>query len=193
MADTGITPVSRFRRKRRSRRSRRNRSTPLWLVTIVVLVALLVLVGTAGLVINHYRPQWIRSLGINTGSGGGTGTTVPAHTSAGPEAGTRAALVTPATSTPTSATFDVHARAFLVGVTAVGGPAWVQATLAHQSTPAFAGVLQPGQSKAFLVGEALTLQLGSRAAQVSVAVGPHKVASYVPSEAPFNLTYQTTR
>jgi transcriptional regulator with XRE-family HTH domain len=188
LADTGVsTAVPRDPPVRP-----KQRRSLLWLRVVVSFVAVLVLIGAAGLIVNHYKPEWIHKLGITSAPVIGTPATSASgttHTSA-PKAAPPA--VTQSSSSSTAATYDVHAAAFQVDVVATGGASWVQATNAQGDTPAFAGVLNPGERKVFNVNQSLTLQIGSRAGHVYVAVGKRLVSVFVPTVAPFLITYQAT-
>ncbi len=188
LADTGVS--SAIPRERPPRPSKPRR--PLfWLRTVVIVVAILVLVGAAGLIVNHYRPEWIHKLGITSAPV----TSPPSHTTGGtaptPTGKTPPPTVTQSSASAAAATYDVHAGSFQVGVVATGGPSWVQVTNADNGSPAFAGVLNPGERKVFNVDHSLTLQIGSRAGHVYVAVDKKLVSVFVPQVAPFLITYQS--
>ncbi|MHB8220193.1 MAG: helix-turn-helix domain-containing protein [Acidimicrobiales bacterium] len=109
---------------------------------------------------------------------------------------------------PNTATFLVKAPSFTVKVAVASSDSWVQATgqaTGQATVPAtgagagaptsssvlFSGVLTGGQSKVFTVQNALTVQIGSIAAQVYVSVGSTPVGSYDSTVAPFTMTFQT--
>ena len=184
VADTGVTSAVRVRRRRR------RPGAPLLLRLVVAVVALLVVVGAAGLAVNHYRPQWLRHLGIDTGS---TTPTTGATSGAGGSSRSAGAVPAPvharfslASTTSTGATFVVRSPAFEVNVAAVGGEAWVQ----QSGTSGM--LLTEGQSKVFPARQALTIEIGSKAAHVYVLVDKKIVGFYFPTIAPYTLNFRST-
>ena len=92
---------------------------------------------------------------------------------------------------PGAATFAVRAKSFVVTISAVNGPTWVDAELSGSSSPLFEGILDAGGSKPFIVHGSLAVEVGSSAARVAVEVGSKQVASYVPPAAPFSMRFQS--
>ena len=87
--------------------------------------------------------------------------------------------------------FAVRAPSFTVNVKAVGGEAWVEASSTSGAPPLFAGILSPGETKSFAAHQSFTLAIGSRAANVSVTQGKKLFGVYVPTVAPYTLTFHS--
>ena len=191
IADTGVTAAVPGVRRRTPGRHRTG--PPVGLRVLVVFLALAVLVGVAGLLVHKFRPSWLQTIGITHPQQSATTTTAATsrhtHTST-PTTVAKQAVFKIASTTPTSATFDVSATSFAVQVVAVGNASWVQANAPSQTTPLYSGILQSGQSKSFVVQHSLTMQIGSAAAHVFVSVGKQNVGFYVPSVAPFTMNFQ---
>jgi len=203
LADTGVTPAV-VGRPHRPRRPARDRA-PLWLRLVVGVVVLAILVAVAGLVIQEVQPSWLRSLGIthghtgntgttgggvNTGEGGGTATTATtarssSTTSTQPASGNLKLTTTG----PTTASFGLKGPTANVAVAAVGSPSWVQVTAPTQTAPLFSGILQPGQQQSFPVHQSLVVEVGSAAAHLSVTEGGKPAGTYVPTVAPYTITF----
>jgi cytoskeletal protein RodZ len=211
--DTGVTPAyapSHYRG--------RPRSTGI-LVFMVVVVLLLVLVGSAGLAINHWKPQWLAAAHLphsgyapaglllstvsttttqpptSTTAAHGAATHVTTTTAHGTSRGhtsTTTALVSVASTSSEAATISVRSPTFTVTVAAVGGASWTQVTDNQHQAPIYSQTIQSGQSQTFSATQALTVEVGSSAAQLTVNIGGKPVgAPYVPQNAPFTITYQT--
>ena len=193
LADTGVTPAV----TGPPHRPRRRAGAPLWLKGVITLVVLAILVAAAGLIIQEVQPSWLRSLGIthgpgNTtgGSGGETTTTTSARSTSTtstqpPSSGT----LKPVSTTATAATFDLKTPTATVVVTAVGNPSWVQVTTSGQPGPLFSSILQTGQSQSFPVHQSLIVEIGSSAAHLSVTSAGKSLGAYVPTVAPYTLTF----
>ncbi len=165
--------------------------TPLLLRAAVVVVALAVVVGAAGLVIDHYQPSWLRSLGIThtttppgTGSSG-TGTGSTRHRSSATS--TTVPQFTVGTATATGVTLSVRAPTFTTQLVAVGGEAWAQVAAVAGSQPLFAGIMTAGQSQTFTDQHDLVVNIGSKAAHLFVSVHGKTVGFYLPQVAPFTI------
>jgi hypothetical protein len=189
--------------------------TPVLLRLLVALVALALVVGVAGLLIHHFEPRWLSSIGItakspatasppgtSTASPPGTSTASPASTPkrSGTTGGSKTKSTGKATMTvdktsSSSATFVVTAPTFTVKVAVPSSDSWVQvkgpATSPTTSSVLFSGLLTAGQSKSFVVQSKLTVTIGSVAALISVSVGNTLVGSYDSTVAPFAMTFQT--
>ncbi|HVX20808.1 MAG TPA: helix-turn-helix transcriptional regulator [Acidimicrobiales bacterium] len=204
LADTGVAPAVTgppHRPRRRDRRSDRRDGAPLWLKGVVTVVVVAILVAAAGLIIQEVKPSWLRSLGITHapaggsggssggGSGGGNTTTSSPRstTSSAPPSGS--GTLKPATTTATTATFDLRGATPTVAVAAVGNPSWVQVTATGQADPLFSGILQAGQTQSFPVHQSLVVEIGSSAAHLSAAAAGKDLGSYIPTVAPYTLTF----
>ena len=193
--DTGLTAAVGPVRPAPERPRPRRTGTPWALRIVVVLVALAVLLGVAGLFVNLYEPNWLHKIGIGHAKTAGT-------SGAGKTTTTAATKITSATmsvknTSPSTATVTVKAKVYLVSVTAVGGPCWMQATAtpgpgATPGAPLFAGVVTAGQSKDFFVKVPVTLETGSTAAQAAVLVGKRTLGTFRPTAAPFTVTFRAT-
>lgn len=184
VADTGPVPTVAAPRPARS---------PLLLRLAVGLVVLAIAVGVAGLVVDHYRPGWLRTLGLIHGS------TPPAASTGGHTAGhhahTPTTTDTPTTTqafsvgqtSPTGVALSVRAPTFTTQVAAVGGEAWVQVDNASGGPPLFAGILAAGQTQTFSHQHALVVNIGSKAAHLFFSVGGKTVGYYLPQVAPFTI------
>ncbi len=183
MADTGKTPAV-----------RQGDGFGMAAVRAAVVVALvLVLIGTAWLVLNRVRPQWLARLRLpytsqgaiapSPGSGGGTGTI---GTTAAITAAPSMHLVS---ATGTQATFSVTSPRFEVQISASGGETWVQATGPLSTAPSYEGVLKNGQSQVVPANHQLVVRIGSIAARIAVRVDHHLIGTYVPPGAPFMMTF----
>ncbi len=178
VADTGSTPAVKSKR----RRDGEHPSIGMALLrATVVVVAALVVVSAAGLVVNHYRPQWLRTLHLPHST---PPTTVPVPPQpAGP--------VFAVTSTnSTGATMSIRASLFMVSVSAGGGESWLEANDADHLVPIYAGILQEGQTQSFTVENALTVQVGSTAGRVVVQVNGKTVGFYFQPAAPYTMTFR---
>ena len=180
--DTGVQPAV------PSPPVRRRRGAPIVLRAVVAVVAVLVVLGVAGLVVNHYRPSWLHHLGINPSSATPSGSTPTTAGSSTTTPAPPALTVGPATAS--GVTFTVRAPSYTVNVKAVGGDAWVEATSGSGATQ-FAGILPAGTLKSFPNQQQFTLDIGSKAATVSVTRGSKLLGVYVPSVAPYTLTFHS--
>lgn len=182
VADTGPVPAVTSPSVARS---------PLLLRVAVGLVALAVVVGAVGLVIDHYRPSWLRSLGIThttappgngSAAGGAAGTTH--HRTI---ATTTVPQFTVGATTATGVTLSVRAPAFTAQLVAVGGEAWAEVAAAAGGQPLFAGIMAAGQSQTFTNQHDLVINIGSKAAHLFVSVKGRTVGFYLPQVAPFTI------
>jgi hypothetical protein len=57
--------------------------------------------------------------------------------------------------------------------------------------PEFEGILQSGQTHLATANHQLTVQIGSTAARLAVEVKNRVIGTYVPSGAPFTITFTT--
>jgi Helix-turn-helix domain len=174
------------------------RRIPLVVQALVGAVAVAVVVAVAALVVDHVRPDWLRSLGI------GRSTSPPATTEAArarhtgssthPGSSTHAgSVVRPSPTSPSTATVTVGTTPFEVRVTAVGGESWVEVTEPTASSPLFAGILKAGQSHALTVDRSATVEVGSVAGRMSiVAASKTLLSTFEVPAAPYSVTFQST-
>ncbi len=183
--------------------------TPRVLTVLVGLVAFLIVVGGAALVEHDHVNQWFHdaksttahwydnakvAVGITSTKGHHSATTTPTstHTStpttAKPAGKTALVKVVPDPS-GLAATFNVRAGSFTVKILAENGPSWVQAIEVGNPKPVFAQMLAAGQSHIFAVSSPTTIQTGSGAGRAYIYKGFTLIKSYVPSKAPFTMTF----
>lgn len=184
---------------------RRRRGAPAVLRAVVIVVAVLVVVALAGLAVNHFQPRWLHRIGINTSSDSPSTTAAATTATSAPGAGSTGvapaagpsrpapsqAAFSVGTSTASGVSFAVRAPSYTVNVRAVGGEAWVEASADNGAHDEFAGILSPGQTKSFSAQQTFTLSIGSRAANISVTDGHKLLGVYVPTVAPYTLTFHS--
>src|SRR5579875_2023675 len=162
MADTGRTPAV---------RASSDDGVAMALVRgLVVVLLVLLVVGTAWLVVDRVRPQWLADL----------------HLPYSPTAPASMRLVSATTS---QATFAVTSSRFEVQISARGGETWVQATGPQRNAPSFVGILHNGQSQVVPADHALVVRIGSVAARIAVKAKGRLLGTYVPPGAPFVMTF----
>jgi len=164
--------------------SAKPRASPVLKVVVGVL-ALALAVGIAGIVINETHPQWLRNLGVTHGPAGSK--LAPTGTNPVNPAPTFSQVASPAG----TASFVVRASSFVVSVLAVGSASWMQIG-EPGSAPLFSGIVQAGNKETFTVHRALVVEVGASSARAFVAVGQKLVGGYVPSTAPFTMTFRTS-
>lgn len=177
---------------------------------LVVVVLILVLVGTAWLVINDLRPQWLAELHLPTSPTSASNlsaTSVPTHTAPAvhPPATTASSAPKAAvdhrpsvfpsmrlvSANASQATFAVTTSRFDVQISATGGEAWVQATGPLRTSPSYVGILHNGQSQVVPAYRQLVVRIGSVAAHIAVRARGKLLGTYVPPGAPFVMTFTT--
>jgi cytoskeletal protein RodZ len=204
IVDTGEVPAVRL-------------GAPRGLKVLTWLVASLVVVGGVGLLEQDHVKGWahdVRSstahwydnaktaLGITSKP---SGHTTNSATNAATNAATHPSSSTPGhTSAPPykvvtdpsgqAATFNVPAPSFVVQVTAVNAPCWVQAVAGGNARPVFGQVLQAGQSHNFTVtsSSSMTIETGSAAGHAALYRGFKLLGSFVPAKTPFTMTFNAT-
>jgi hypothetical protein len=186
---------------------------PPWILRAALWVtAFLLVVGSAGLAVHHYRPQWLRTIHLehashlalppgSTGATGSTGNTASGSTGGatsssgkGGASNKGAALVSTTQSGPGSATVSVRAGSYSVVVLA-WARCWVQVETPQSFTPVFNSVLNAGQVHTFAASEGqLTLNLGASLVTVQVKVGGKAAPGWVfkPTNAPFVVNFAST-
>lgn len=150
----------------------------LW-VTVILLI-----VGGAGLTVHHYRPQWLKDIGVvRTPS-------TPAH-HAGTKPVTAAAPPVQAATIGSTTSVTVRASSYQVVLTS-HARAWVQASTGTGPGDLFAGIMEPGQSQTFSpAGGKLTLQYGAAAIEVQIKVNGTVVPNwqFAPQVAPGTILF----
>ena len=206
LADTGVTPAVRAWRPRVGTFDG-DSATVQYLSGFL---AVLLVIGCAWLGVNHWRPQWLRSIHVPYTSQSlplATGApTVTTPTAAG--GGSPSATTAPPVTTPRGhgtlgkelritsvagdhATFAVRASKFVVQVHCVGGDAWVQVS-GSTPPPVFAQVVPANGTKNFAGEGQLTMVIGSSAARLTILHGKKVIGTYTPPSAPFSMTFTST-
>jgi cytoskeleton protein RodZ len=190
---TGTFPVVPKQELRQSKRAvararrRLRASKPLRVTTWVA--GLLLLAALAGSVIAQVQPQWLASahiLRVVEPGGAQPSAPAPAPSTTVPHAHTP--VVVPGLSDGQSAAFTVHAAAFTVEITTTGR-CWVQVTSSASPTPLVSGVQDAGQKLSYPAQGTMTVQVGSSAVVVAVAV-KGKVQFYnAPQTVPFTYMF----
>ncbi len=193
--------------KRAVARARRRMRAPGPLKVLTWVVALLMAAVGAGLVIYQLRPEWLAKSHIlrvsapastaagSSGHSNTSGPTGPSGTSAasvppGSGSNNQGLPVVTTTNTVTSANYSVNAKKFIVSI-GTSGPCWVQVTGSDSPTPLIVGVQPPGKRLDFTAdkGTTLTVQVGSSAVVVSVAIKTKVVFFNAPRVTPFTYVF----
>jgi len=193
MADTGRTPAV---------RASSDDGVAMALVRgLVVVLLVLLVVGTAWLVVDRVRPQWLADLHLPYSPAAPASSTVPGapvRTTPTSTSPVKAAVRHPVTAPPSmrlvsattsQATFAVTSSRFEVQISARGGETWVQATGPQRNAPSFVGILHNGQSQVVPADHALVVRIGSVAARIAVKAKGRLLGTYVPPGAPFVMTF----
>src|SRR5579875_1250254 len=193
MADTGRTPAV---------RASSDDGVAMALVRgLVVVLLVLLVVGTAWLVVDRVRPQWLADLHLPYSPAAPASSTVPGapvRTTPTSPSPVKAAVRHPVTAPPSmrlvsattsQATFAVTSSRFEVQISARGGETWVQATGPQRNAPSFVGILHNGQSQVVPADHALVVRIGSVAARIAVKAKGRLLGTYVPPGAPFVMTF----
>ena len=213
LADTGVTPAVRAWRPRVATFDG-DSATVQYLSGFL---AVLLVIGCAWLGVNHWRPQWLRSIHIPYTSKSLPLATAAPKTTAPTAAGSTGPSATTATTAKTAppvttpqghgtsdkelritsvagdhATFAVRASKFVVQVHCVGGDAWVQVS-GSTPTPVFAQIVPENGTKNFQGEGQLTMVIGSSAARLTILHGTKVIGTYTPPSAPFSMTFSSTR
>jgi cytoskeletal protein RodZ len=170
---------------------------PRYLKVLVGVVALLVVLAGIGLGLHNQISGWVHSARHETSalisqakqeSGVSTGTTTP--TASGKKAAVASPKVTVSTNADqTGGTLRVAAAAILVKVVTNQDPSWVQVTDSGSQAPVFSQVIPGGGSQSFPVTASTTIETGSLAAHFLVYANDKPLTYYVPSKAPFTMTF----
>jgi len=184
LADTGVTKAV----PKAGHADRRSGAGPVLLKLLVGVVGVLVVLGVAGLVVNHYRPQWLRSAHLPHSAIAATTTTVATAGTTHP-AGPPVFAVTSSSAAGVTAT--VRAPNFVVKVIPVGGSSWVQVSDAQHATPIFTQVVPAGTTETFPAQQALTVEVGSSSARIFVYDGSKLVGFFFPQAAPFTMDFKS--
>ena len=189
VVDTGEVPAVRL-------------PVPRALRVLVGLVAFLVVVGGAALVEHDHIKGWahdVRStsahwfdnakVAVGIDSSPTHHTTSTATTSPAVKKHTGVPYKVVADPSGRAATFNVAAASFVVRITAVNAPCWVQGVAAGSPKPVFAQVLPAGQSHDFTVTSSMSIETGSAAGKATVYSGFKLLGTYAPAKTPFTMTF----
>ena len=186
---TGTFPVVPRQELRQSKRAvaraRRRQRAPRSLKVVTWVAAVLVLVVVAGFVILQQRPQWLASAHILRVVDHGGSRTTPAAPGTTPKPAT---VVTPTSSTPTSANYSVAIKDFGVVITTTG-KCWLIVTSSDSQVPLIEGVQPPGKRLSFPAQGTMTVQVGASAVVVAISVGGKLVFYNAPHAAPFTYVF----
>ena len=194
--------------KRAVARARRRMRAPGPLKVLTWVVALLMVAVAAGLVIYQLRPEWLAKSHIlrvsapvsnasgssgpsnTSGTSGTSGTQAPPAPTPGSGSHNQGLPVVTTTNTVTSANYSVDAKKFTVSI-GTSGPCWVQVTGSDSPTPLIVGVQPAGKRLDFTAdkGTRLTVQVGSSAVVVSVAIKNKVVFFNAPKVTPFTYVF----
>ncbi len=186
---TGTFPVVPRQELRQSKRAvaraRRKQRAPRSLKVVTWVAAGLVLVVVAGFVILNQQPQWLASAHILRVVDHGTRGTTPAKPGTTPKPAT---VVTPTSSTPTSANYSVATKDFVVAITTTG-KCWLIVTSSESQVPLIEGVQPPGKKLSFPAQGTMTVQVGASAVVVGISVGGKTPFYNAPRTAPFTYVF----
>ena len=185
VADTGQTPV--VPGNRPPSRSRRRRGVT-FLQVLVVLVGVLLVLGLAGLAINRWHPQLLRTLHLPHSAIAPSPSTTPTSSATHPTTPPAPAVFTITSSSAVAASATVRAPSFTLAVVPVGGPSWVQVSDASHPNPIFSQVVPALQAETFPNETTVTVQVGSSAGRIFIKVDNKVVGYYFPTTAPFTMT-----
>jgi hypothetical protein len=174
-------------------------SAPRYLKVLVGLVALLVVAAGVGLGLHNQLSSWIHSAKTETNTLINEAKKDSGVSSAGPTsskgrhaaaaAGPKVTLVNNAGGT--SATINVATPVFQVEVLTGTNPSWVQVTNSGSQVPVFSQVIPGGKSQTFPVTQSATIETGNLSAHYLVLEGLKIIGYYVPTKAPFTLTFNS--
>ena len=169
---------------------------------LVWLTGVLLVVASAGLVVAHVKPSWMRTLHLvrvphrvvpHAASGTGvSGTGAGTHQASGQ--GTGSAVVTTGAPGPAGTTVTVRAGQYTVVLDTLA-PCWVMATTPQASTPALNTTLPAGTKQVLTpVDGQLTVEVGAAGVVVTVQIGGKTVPgwSFTPPDAPMTLVFTNT-
>jgi hypothetical protein len=173
-------------------------SAPRYLKVLVGLVSLLVVLAGIGLGLHNQLSSWIHSaqsdihnqINKATNELEGKSTKSSAKkTASTPTAAVKVTLL-PAPGGQ-AATFTADVPSFTVAVVTDQNPSWTQVTNSGTQAPVFSQVIPGGQTKYFPVTGTTTIETGSSAAHFLMYEGYKPIGYYVPTRAPFTMTFST--
>jgi hypothetical protein len=189
LVDTGEVPAVRL-------------PAPRALKVLVGVVAFLVVVGGVGLLEHDHVKGWAHDVSSSTAHWYDNAKVALGITSK-PKSHTTTSATHPTSATKShqsapytvvmdpsgqAATFTMAASSFVVQVTAVNAPCWVQAVEPGNPRPVFEQVLPAGQSHNFTVTSSMTIETGSAAGHATFYRGFKLLGSYTPAKTPFTMT-----
>jgi Helix-turn-helix domain len=183
-----------------SRYYKRRRRAPWLLRFLTWLVIFLIVLGAAGLSIDHYEPQWLRSIHIlkspsrsgSIGSHSTKPTVAPPPTTASTAP---AIVVTTTKSRSGTASVSVGTSDYSI-VISTFGDCWIEAQTPLNVNPVINRTLLAGQSASIPVsgGQQISVELGSLSAEIKVQVGGQTVQgwSLKPDAVPYFATFTSS-
>jgi hypothetical protein len=195
---TGTFPVVPRRELRHSRRAvaraRRQLRAPTLLKILTWIAVVLVLVSLAGLGLRQWDQRWLADNHILRVVKPGTATpgTQPSVLSSGPNPSSasthHSSVVAPGLVGPNGEAYTVHASHFTVNV-ATSGPCWLQITSSTSGIPLVSGVQPAGKLFSEPATGTMTVEVGSTAVLVGVAVKSKTVFLATPGVVPYTYTF----
>jgi cytoskeletal protein RodZ len=187
---TGTFPVVPRQELRESKRAvaraRRRQRAPRWLKVVTWVAGALVLLVVAGFVILQQRPQWLASAHIlRVVDQGGSTAARPAPPGTPPK---QATPVTLTSTTSSGSNYSVATQNFVVNLT-TSGPCWLIVTSSDSQVPLIEGVQPAGKKLSYPAQGTMTVQVGSSAVVVDVAVNGKVVFYDVPHTAPYTYVF----
>ncbi len=171
--------------KRELASARRRLQAPTSLKIITWLTLLLLIAVLAGLGIYRWRPQWLITAHIlrveAPFASPGTQATPTFKT---------APAVTLTSTANQSASYNVNAKAYTVGI-AVTGQCWLQVTSSTALAPLVVGVQPAGKRLSFPASGTMTVQVGASAVTVGISINGKNVFYNAPQAVPFTYTFTT--
>jgi len=185
--ETGVVPAVR-------------QGAPRYLKVLVSLVAAFVILATVGLIMHNQVSRWIHTAQSETSSLIKTGKKDAGLS--GNSGGSKSKNNSTAASGPKvtvvndpsgqGATMTIAIPTFTVVVATDDRPSWVQVTNSGSQSPVFSQVIDGNQTQTFAVTQSTTIETGSLAAHFLLYNGKKPITYYVPTKAPFTITFNTS-
>ncbi len=179
-----VVPKQDLRHSKRSvARARRRLRAPTTLKVVTWSAAVLLVVVLVGFGILQRKPQWLATAHIlrvvETG---------PTTTSTAASASGQARTVVQTSTDLQTSSYSVGSSAFLVSLT-TSGPCWIQITSSDSSAPLVSGVQPAGKRITVPASGTMTVQVGSSAVVVGIAVDGKLAFLNAPHTTPYTYTF----